>query len=373
MMHCYFICGAGSRHTTTPGFQLAIAERGINNVEDQTLIFPSLVVNAASKVTGYLKEAVGEVESLPSGLNVSARGLRYGGLHELQNHYNAGQLGGVFRGGWEKEFVETNNTSSNYSIGNWELCWRAGKGISGYPNAQVPVYPPSLTCLVNCNGYSLINILVKEMYQCHFDIHNSTIQPFAFSMFAAFLRFLPDFERKYGQNHFILQTCKEHFKKCKVSYETILNWSTIVRSDFAAKNIVSTLEQQGSLLANNPEIATVFHDFRTVLLRVEDQNRVQTTENLELRRDFNKLLDAVQFNQQLLRQLQESITYHTTHDFTAVQSTPSRSAKKRSISSPQSAQHSSAIEEEITTSTDPPLLTEETLQPTLETLNTSEF
>ena len=96
---------------------------------------------------------MGKVETLPLGFNVLARGLRFGGLHELQCHWNCGQLVAVFRGGWERDYTDTNNTSSSYSIGNWEICWRAGKAIAGHPDCFTQVLPPSLSCLANSAGH----------------------------------------------------------------------------------------------------------------------------------------------------------------------------------------------------------------------------
>lgn len=330
MMHCYFIYGAGARHTTSPNFREAIEFRGIKSVEDQTLIFPALINNAAQKVSSYMKDVIGQIPSLPAGIsNISARGMRYGGLHELQNHFNAGHMSGVFRGGWEKDFSETNNTSSTYSFGNWDLAWRGGKGISGHPNALAPVYPPTVECLSNCEGYSSIGLLLKEMYQSHFDVLQSPIRPFAFAMFAAFLRFLPDFERVYSQNHPILQVCKEHFRKFNLSYECILNWSNIVRIDYATKNTGANVLHHGSTTINASDVANIIQDLKNTVVRLEEQNRMLCTFNMELLRITKSNSEELQYNRQLTRQLQDSITSITMQDINVVTCTPPKKKRNR--------------------------------------------
>ena len=48
------------------------------------------------------------MESLPAyATNLSAKGLRYGGTREIQNHINAGSLAAVLRGGWALDEKET--------------------------------------------------------------------------------------------------------------------------------------------------------------------------------------------------------------------------------------------------------------------------
>jgi hypothetical protein len=62
-MCCYFIVGAGSSHTITPEFRNAVIERKIPK-DEETLMFPALIVNAAQKINSYLQECIGKVESL---------------------------------------------------------------------------------------------------------------------------------------------------------------------------------------------------------------------------------------------------------------------------------------------------------------------
>ncbi len=88
------------------------------------------------------------VDSLPaSATNVTARGLRYDGTQEIQNHINAGALFAVVRGGWTLDEKETRNTSLTYSVGNFDMLMFGSKAIAGYPDARVPVYSPSLKVL----------------------------------------------------------------------------------------------------------------------------------------------------------------------------------------------------------------------------------
>ena len=48
------------------------------------------------------------MESLPAyATNLSAKGLRYGGTQEIQNHITAGSLAAVLRGGWALDEKET--------------------------------------------------------------------------------------------------------------------------------------------------------------------------------------------------------------------------------------------------------------------------
>jgi hypothetical protein len=79
------------------------------------------------------------VESLPAyATNVSAKGLRYGGTQEIQNHINAGPLAAVLRGGWALDEKETKNKSSTYSVGNFDVFMFRSKAIAGY------VRPPNV-------------------------------------------------------------------------------------------------------------------------------------------------------------------------------------------------------------------------------------
>ena len=116
----------------------------------------------------YLKECIGKVESLPaSATNVTARGLRYGGTQEIQNHINAGALSAVVRGGWTLDEKETRNTSLTYSVGNFDVLMFGSKAIAGYPDARVPVYSPSLKVLYEKrpDGFEKLAPLMTEIFQ----------------------------------------------------------------------------------------------------------------------------------------------------------------------------------------------------------------
>ena len=224
VMFCYFLVGGGSRFTTNPLFVNVIAERGMDN-DDQTLVFPTLINNAANKVTSYLKDCVGEIDELPASVKICARGLRYGGLHEIQNNMSAGHYAALVRGGWAMDEKETRNTSSIYSVGNWESLMYGSKAIAGYPDLRVKVVSPTLEVLFELKpmGIEKLNSLLQEIYgPLHFNILDSHIRPFAGAAFASFLRFLPDFEISLGRKHPILCIFEDHLRTCQLTYSQVI-------------------------------------------------------------------------------------------------------------------------------------------------------
>jgi hypothetical protein len=74
LMFCYTMSGSGSHHTTSPDFRQFCAKRKIS-VEKQSLIFPYLINNGATKVSDYIKSLIGKVKYLDEGLQISARSL----------------------------------------------------------------------------------------------------------------------------------------------------------------------------------------------------------------------------------------------------------------------------------------------------------
>jgi len=225
VMFCYFLVGGGSRFTTNPLFVNVIAERGMDN-DDQTLVFPTLINNAANKVTSYLKDCVGEIDELPASVKICARGLRYGGLHEIQNNMSAGHYAALVRGGWAMDEKETRNTSSIlYSVGNWESLMYGSKAIAGHPDVRVKVVSPTLEVLFELKpmGIEKLNSLLQEIYgTLHFNILDSHIRPFAGAAFASFLRFLPDFENSLGRKHPILCIFEDHLRTCQLTYSQVI-------------------------------------------------------------------------------------------------------------------------------------------------------
>ena len=98
-MFLYFLVGVGQNYTLADSY---IEEKQKRNLGDSTLIFPFLVPGAAEKVSGYLHECVGKVKILrPGHMNVTAHGLRYGGLQETA--VRGQEDAGVYHGGWNKK------------------------------------------------------------------------------------------------------------------------------------------------------------------------------------------------------------------------------------------------------------------------------
>jgi hypothetical protein len=159
LLACYLICGAGSSYTTNPAYLREISKRGLRPNED-ALIFPGLVCgDAASTVSSYVIETVGKIPSLSGDIikdRISSRGFRYGGTQEVSRNPSTPQAAAVFRGGWESNVTETNNTSSTYTLGNEELLWMAGKAIAGYRNVSALIKSPT------CDSFLLGNENLKS-------------------------------------------------------------------------------------------------------------------------------------------------------------------------------------------------------------------
>jgi len=221
-----------------------------------------------------------------SSSNVSARGLRYGGTQEIQNHVNAGTLAAVVRGGWALEERETRNTSATYSVGNFDVLMFGTKAIAGYPDARAPVQSPTLTVLIErqADGVDKIQPLMTEIFQCaHFNILDSPIKNFATAMLAAFLRFYSDFEREMGVNNPIMKRFQEHLKKCHLTNVQLRVWSDMVRQKFESDNLMNKFDQVSK--ANNDIVAAIAHMHEAVL-RLEESNR-RILSQLEFLRNEN--------------------------------------------------------------------------------------
>jgi hypothetical protein len=121
---------------------------------------------------------------------------------------------------------ETRNTSSIYSVGNWESLMYGSKAIAGYPDVRVKVVSPTLEVLFELKSMGRIeklNSLLQEIYgPLHFNILDSHIRPFAGAAFASFLRFLPEFENSLGRKHPILSIFEDHLRTCQLTYSQVI-------------------------------------------------------------------------------------------------------------------------------------------------------
>ena len=238
------------------------------------------------------------METLPEkAINISARGLRYGGTQEIQNHINAGALAAVVRGGWALEEKETRNTSSTYSVGNFNVLMFWSKAIAGYPDARAPVYSPSLNILYKKqpDGIEKIGLLMTEIFQqcSHFNLLDSPLKSFPSGMLAAFLRFYEEFEQFVGVHNPILVRFHNISRKCGISNAQIRVWSKLVREQFDTDNLLHNFDKVSR--ANNEVVNVIVH-MHNAVLRVEESNR----------QILSQLQFCIQENQTLKSMLEEN-------------------------------------------------------------------
>lgn len=244
LMFLYFLVGAGQSYTGATSYT---EEKKKRKLQDSTLIFPFLISGAAEKISDYLHSCVNKVKNLrPGRMNVTARGLRYGGLQETAVRGREGA--GIYRGGWSENSQKNANENANknaniYMKGCDRLLIIASKTISGFPNPEGRVHPPSCEAfLSNFNQadrqkfQNFLATVMKGSYDIVSD--ESPLQPFAYAMFASFLRWMPEFSRTYGYNHYTMQLLKKSMATFNYTWDDFDHWSQAVLADFNLKNAV---------------------------------------------------------------------------------------------------------------------------------------
>ena len=191
-----------------------------------------------------------------------------------RHFWEAGPLAAVLRGGWALDEKETKNTSSTYTVGNFDVLMFGSKAIAGYPDARSPVHSPSLRVLYlkRPDGIEKLAPLMTEIFnQCkHFSIMKSGILSFASATLAAFLRYFREFESDMGGSNPILIRFLELCKICNISKAQILCRSDLVREQYEADNLLYKFDKVSR--ANNDIIGCIVH-MHDAVLRLEKSNR----------------------------------------------------------------------------------------------------
>ena len=232
----YLLVGGGSSYVSAGSYQQEKKKRALEG----TLLFPFLISNPADKVSSYLHECVGEVTSLrEGGHSICAKSLRYGSIHEcaLRKERDAGN----YRGNW---YDKDQGNSENYMDGCTELLTIAAMALNNYPDSRGKVHPPTCDCFfisLSSDEQQKLNNFLSELLKGPYDIvtPESHLHPFAYALFASFLRWLPDFKREVGVHHCSLEVLKKYMLVFEYTWDTFDAWSLAVRDSFAAQNVLS--------------------------------------------------------------------------------------------------------------------------------------
>jgi len=282
LMFLYFLVGAGQSYTGATSYTV---EKKKRKLQDSTLIFPFLISGAAGKISDYLHSCVNKVKNLrPGRMKVTARGLRYGGLQETAVREREGA--GIYRGGWSDNANENANRNANiYMRGCDRLLIIASKTISDFPNPEGRVFPPSCEAfLSNFNQadrqkfQNFLATIMKGSYDIVSD--ESPLQPFAYAMFASFLRWMPEFSRTYGYDHCTMQLLKKSMATFHYTWDDFDRWSQAVLADFNLKNAL--MVPDGSAVPGWAAQLLQSH------ISLEESIRKLTRENEELKSSIHK-------------------------------------------------------------------------------------
>jgi hypothetical protein len=282
---------------------------------------------------------------------LSSRSFRNGGLQELSNN-EAGFIAGVFRGGWENKYAITANNSKHYNVTNEEMMFRAAKGIAGHGPDDV-IKPPSCDSFISSDEMrEKVLLLLFELFKGRYTFKGTALQPFMFTMFASFLRFLPDFMKEF-KDHLIMKIVKVTSALHGFSFDTVLSWSDRVRSSYTVGNSPQASSNNASFA--NPALTSLIKQLHlkadagekrddALEKRVEAiELRIQTVEQrmsaMEAKQDeqisesrkTNSLLEALlinQYNNQVLfDNLQRAIPDYQL----SVRQSPDRCVRESSI------------------------------------------
>jgi hypothetical protein len=131
------------------------------------------------------------------------------------------------RGNWVSLCHAREAAALNYKSGNFELLSKSGKILSGYKSATESVTIPMLHFVQKVEPEfdpDKLDNFLAELFNADFKIMTSAIKPFAYAMFASFLRFYDVFFKKYSEEHYVLKLFLGVAKKHKISELQVQKW-----------------------------------------------------------------------------------------------------------------------------------------------------
>ncbi len=145
----------------------------------------------------------------------------------------------VHRGGWDHPLASV-TTVLEYMIQSPETLATAGKALAGWPDPKQSVYPPRcvpiMATLTAADEDKMYKVVQELFITARFSMLSGNLKPFAMTMFAAILMYLPEFIAAYGDKHIVITNLCAAATRFNVTMPTLLRWGALLKEDWRARN-----------------------------------------------------------------------------------------------------------------------------------------
>ena len=171
----------------------------------------------------------------------SATGLRSGACNDIVSKEGCSPVHAAQWGNWD---FSSHWTMFTYMFHLIFIMMVAAAAMAGWPNVRKRIYQPSLQSIkinadmrgcVELRNFIILFFNLSEISGASID--EKGVQWLAWEgIFAGYLRWIPGFIIKFGENHHVVRILKENAQKSGVHFNTIIGWANAVQSDFQLNN-----------------------------------------------------------------------------------------------------------------------------------------